>query len=133
MSVFVYDYDYNCTSPEHLEDTHEKMFKAIREKYPNLPIIIMTAPKWLLTDDFKKRRDIIEKTYKNAVMQGDENVYFLDGAELMKLCKNDGTVDNCHPNDFGFASMAEAIGNVIRKIWADDKTVEEVKSQEGIL
>ena len=31
MSVFVYDYDHNAPTPEHLLDTHEKMFKAIKK------------------------------------------------------------------------------------------------------
>lgn len=116
MSVFVYDYDHNAPSAEHLGKTHEKMFKAIREENPDLPIIMMSAPKWILTDGWKKRRDIIEATYKNAVAAGDKNVYFLDGTELMGLCENNGSVDNCHPNDLGFASMAKAVGDVIEKI-----------------
>ena len=27
-----------------------------------------------------------------------------------------GTVDDCHPTDFGFASMAQAVGDVLEKI-----------------
>ena len=46
MSAFVYDYDYNAPSAEHLQATHEKMFKIIREKQPNLPIVILSAPKY---------------------------------------------------------------------------------------
>ena len=117
MSIFVYDYDHNAPDKEHLKKTHEKMFKAIRLSNPNLPIIIMSAPKWVLTKEWKERRDIIEQTYKNAISAGDKNVYFLDGSDLMRLCENHGTVDNCHPNDFGFVSMAKAVGDVIEKIW----------------
>lgn len=117
MSIFVYDYDHNAPSVEHLENTHEKMFKAIREIHPDLPIIMMSAPRWFLNDTMQKRRDIIEKTYKNAVAAGDKNVYFLDNRKLMALCENNGTVDNCHPTDLGFFSMAKAVGDVIEKIW----------------
>ena len=116
MSIFVYDYDYNSPSNEHLAKTHEKMFKAIREKNPLLPVIIMSRPKHFLTEEEKTRRDIIETTYLNAVSAGDENVYFIDGAALTELCKDSGTVDNCHPTDFGFASMAKALTGVIRSI-----------------
>ena len=63
MSLFVYDYDHNAPSVEHLNNTHEKMFKAIREKHPLLPIIIMSRPKYYLTDEEKIRRNIIETTY----------------------------------------------------------------------
>ena len=117
MSVFVYDYDYNTNSVEHLKETHEKMFLAIREAHPDIPIIIMTAPKWKAFGVMKERRDIIETTYKNAVAAGDKNVYFLDGDDLMRLCENNGTVDNCHPTDFGFASMGKAVCEVFEKFW----------------
>lgn len=116
MSVFVYDYDHNAPTVEHLEKTHEKMFKAIRSKHPELPIIMMNRPKYYLTDEQKARKNIIETTYKNALNAGDKNVYFIDNIALTKLCKNEGTVDNCHPTDYGFASMAQAIINVLKEI-----------------
>lgn len=109
MSLFVLDYDHNAPSKEHLLKTHEKMFKAVREKHPLIPIIIMSRPKHFLTDDEKQRCDIIEATYKNAVLAGDKNVYFIDGPKLTELCKDEGLVDGVHPTDFGFASMANAI------------------------
>ncbi len=112
MSVFVYDYDYNATV-EHLEKTHEKMFKTIREQHPSIPVIMMSRPKHFLTQEEEIRRNIIQTTYNNAVSAGDENVYFLDGKALTELCKDSGTVDNVHPTDFGFASMAKALSEVI--------------------
>jgi len=113
MSAFVYDYDHNSPSVEHLEITHGKMFRTIREKNPLLPIIVMSRPKHFLTEEEKVRRDIIKKTYLDAVSSGDKNVYFIDGKALTELCKDSGTVDNCHPTDFGFASMAKALIDVI--------------------
>ena len=115
MSLFVYDYDYNAPSAEHLKNTHEKMFKAIREANPELPVIMMSRPKLYLSEEEKERRNIIETTYRNAVSAGDKNVYFIDGKALCELCGNDGTVDGCHPTDYGFASMARAVGDVIEK------------------
>ncbi len=116
MSVFVYDYDYNAPSVEHLENTHERMFRIIREKQPLLPVIIMSRPKYFLTDDEKERRRVIETTYRNAISAGDKNVYFIDGGALPELCENSRTVDGCRPTDFGFASMAKAVGDVVEKI-----------------
>jgi len=113
MSLFVQDYDHNAPTPEHLEATHEKLFKAVRSANPDMPIILMSRPKNILTPEEEKRRAIVEATYKNALASGDANVYFLDGAALTAFCGNDGTVDNCHPTDFGFASMAKAVCSVI--------------------
>ncbi len=113
MEIFVYDYDHNAPSPEYLSETHEKMFLEIRKAQPNLPIIIMSAPS---LDWDKKRIAIIKKTYDNAVSAGDKNIYFLDGKTLMKNTANDGTVDMCHPNDFGFRAMSKAVISVISDI-----------------
>ncbi|MBE7051932.1 MAG: hypothetical protein E7395_05115 [Ruminococcaceae bacterium] len=115
MSLFVLDYDYNAPSPEHLNNTHEKLFKAVRENHKDIPIIIMSRPRFYLTPEEELRRSIVETTYKNALASGDKNVYFLDGKKLCELCGNEGNVDGCHPTDFGFASMAKAVGDVIEK------------------
>ncbi len=116
MSLFVYDYDHNAPTVEHLANTHEKMFKAIRSENPELPIVMMSRPKFKLTEEEQQRLNIIETTYKNALSSGDKNVYFINGKMLTELCGNEGTVDDCHPTDFGFASMAKALGDVIENI-----------------
>lgn len=116
MSLFVYDYDHNAPTLEHLENTHERMFKIIREKNSNLPIIMLSRPKYRLTDDEEKRFEIIEKTYKNAKANDDRNVYLIKGTKLMEIAKFEGTVDNCHPNDLGFYSMAQALIPEIKDI-----------------
>ena len=115
MSVFVYDYDHNAPTVEHLSDTHEKMFKEIRKENPDLPVIFMSRPKFYLDDEEKERFDIIKTTCENALVAGDKNVYFISGVELMTMAGNEGTVDNCHPNDLGFASMAKVLGDEIEK------------------
>jgi len=116
MSVFVYDYDHNAPTVEHLLKTHEKMFKIIREKNPDLPIIMMSRPKFSLTQKEELRLDAIKLTYNNAKQNGDKNVYLIDGKTLMSLAENEGTVDNSHPNDLGFASMANALTDVLKQI-----------------
>lgn len=115
MSVFVYDYDHNAHTIDNLEKTYERMFKKIREANPDLPIIMMNRPKYYLTDAEKTRKEIIETTYKNALNAGDKNVYYIDNIALTKLCKDLGTVDNCHPTDFGFYSIAEALILVLKE------------------
>lgn len=116
MSVFVYDYDHNAPSVEHLRKTHEKMFKIIREQNPELPVIMMSRPRCFLNEQEKERFEIIRKTYTDAVAKGDKNVYLIDGKTLMKDTENDGTVDDAHPNDLGFYSMAKAVGDVLKNI-----------------
>ena len=116
MSAFVYDYDHNAPSVEHLKNTHEKMFKKVRKMHPELPIIMMSRPKIYLKDEEKMRLEVIKETYNNAIKNGDKNVYLIEGKELMKMAENDGTVDGGHPTDFGFASMAKSLGDLLEKI-----------------
>jgi hypothetical protein len=115
MSLFVYDYDHNAPDVEHLEATHERMFKTIREKNPDLPIIMMSRPKLHLDTHELKRLEIIKKTYDNAIANGDKNAYFIDGRDLCKVCGNEGTVDGCHPTDLGFFSMAKELCDFIEE------------------
>lgn len=117
MSIFVYDYDYNAPSVEHLQNTHASMFRRIRQKNPLLPIIMVSRPQPNPTAEELQRRDIIKSTYQDALASGDKNVYFIDGSAMLQQFGGDsGTVDNCHPNDLGFMCMARSIGNVVEEI-----------------
>ncbi len=116
-SVLVLDYDHNAPTAEFLAKTHEKFFRLIRERKPELPVVMLSAPNFFWMSEAEKRRDIIKKTYENAVSAGDRNVYFIDGSSFfskkeMHFC----TTDTIHPNDYGFHKMAEKIEPVLREI-----------------
>lgn len=118
MSVFVYDYDHNAPTASFLEETHEGFFKMFRQAKPDTPVIMMSRPKYYLTEDDILRRDIIRKTYENAVNSGDKNVYFIDGSSLMDdFIKDNGTVDGCHPTDSGFACMAKRLSAELERFF----------------
>ena len=119
MKIFVMDYDHNAPNPDYLEKTHKPMFDAIRAKHPSLPIVLVTRPIFHVDRDTELRAAVVRKTYETALDDGDKNVYFVDGVKTMHLFgdDNDGPlVDAWHPNDFGFALMAKAIGDVIGEI-----------------
>ena len=116
MQIFFMDYDYNARNPEELLATHERFYKIIREKHPDLPIIMATKPDYSIKDA-KERKAIIRRTYRNAIKNGDKNVYFIDGERVMrKYAGTDGTVEGTHPNDFGFRALAKGFGDVIKKV-----------------
>ena len=114
-SLFFLDYDHNAPTVEHLAATHERLFLAFRKTHPDTPVIMMTRPKLKLSAEEVQRRAVVETTYKNALAHGDKNVYFIDGTALTVLCGNEGTVDSCHPTDYGFASMAKALIELIER------------------
>ena len=116
MSAFVYDYDFNAATVDELRKTHENMFRIIRESHPELPIVILPRPRFSPSAEDKERLAVIRQTYENAKANGDEHVYFLDGTALMAYAENDGTVDGTHPNDWGFASMARTLGDMLPHI-----------------
>lgn len=117
-SILVMDYDHNSPSAEHLQQTHEPFFKRIREHDSKLPVVLLTRPNFDY-GDAPIRREIIRKTYQNAVEKNDKNVYFIDGEMLFGTDNRDAcTADTIHPNDLGMYRMAKCICPVIQKILA---------------
>ena len=117
MKIFVLDYDHNAPSVEELLATHEPFYKTVREKHPDLPIIIATRPECAMisTEEAKERKAIIRRTYLNAKRCKD-NVYFIDGEKIMrKYAGADGTVEGIHPNDLGFRGIANGYGKIIKE------------------
>lgn len=120
MSMFVYDYDHNAPDVEHLKNTHEKMFCAVRKAHPDVPVIFMSRPNFDTNRaDAAPRRAVIFETYRNALEAGDHNVYLVDGERLFGGdCRDGCTVDGCHPNDLGFYRMADAVGATMEIIYS---------------
>lgn len=122
MSAFVCDYDHNAPTVEHLRATHEKLYRKIRAAHPDIPIILISKPDFSQCIKYTsylhnaQRRAVILDTYRNAYNSGDKNVYLIDGEGIFNGPYEDMcTVDGCHPNDLGFALMADAVENTIRR------------------
>ena len=111
MSAFISDYDHNSPSREHLSATHYKMYEKIRAAHPDIPYIMLS--KCDLDNSYDAnlaRREVVYESFCRARANGDKNVYYIDGASIFRgPYQNMCTVDSCHPNDLGFALMADAI------------------------
>ena len=118
MSVFVYDYDYNAPTVEHLAETHEPFFRIIRERHPELPVIMLSRPNYASDPaESEQRAAIIRRTYENARGRGDRNVYFICGKDYFTCTDVHAcTVDRTHPNDLGFYLMAKKIREVLEPL-----------------
>ena len=117
MTAFVYDYDHNAPTPDYYRATHERMFRIIRQAQPDLPIIMMSRPKFHLSPEEQERVKIMMQTYENAVAAGDRHVYCIKGEDLLSEdIRENALVDNCHPTDGGFASIAKVLEAKLRKI-----------------
>lgn len=117
MSLFVCDYDHNAPSVDHLVNTHEKLYRAVRKTHPSTPILFLTRPKYHLNNDEVRRLNVVRTTYEKALNEGDKNVYFITGPELMnEQAWESGLVDNTHPNDCGFVSMGYKVSEAVKEI-----------------
>lgn len=118
LSCFVMDYDHNAPTLEHLMKTHEPFFKIIRERRPELPVVMVSRPSsgWLPAEADAMRRDVVMQTYINARHNGDKNVYFVDGTRFFdETSREMVSVDKSHPTDLGFYMMTKAILPVLRQ------------------
>ena len=117
MSVFVYDYDHNAPTTEHLAATHYKGYKKVRDAHPDMPIIMMTRPKYHIVEFEKERNAVVRETFGRAISEGDKKVYFIDGRELLDPEMIEWSlVDNCHPADCGFFGMAKRISPLLKNL-----------------
>lgn len=104
MSAFVCGYDHNAPTLTHLERTHLPLVQAVRERHPDIPIVLFGRPKAALNAEEQARRKVIENTC--AAVNG----IFIPNEELIPPAISPwATVDGVHPNDLGFYHMATAI------------------------
>lgn len=118
MSLFVMDYDHNAPDAAHLEATHEKFFRIVRQAQPALPIALISKPDFDMDPEANAaRREVIRRTFEHALAEGDTRVRFIDGETLFGTTeRRDCLVDGTHPNDLGFRRMADAITPVLREL-----------------
>lgn len=118
MSVFVSDYDHNAPTVDYLRNTHLRLYQIIREKQPDIPYIMISKPDIVSPNSYGtnlERRQVVIDTFRYAREHGDNNVYYIDGAGFFRGPYSEmATVDGCHPNDLGFALMADVIENEIK-------------------
>ena len=125
MCAFVMDYDHNA-GLQQLKDTHYKLYKAVREAQPDLPIIMVSRPIFTPeyantpSDEDEDRIKTIESTYKKAKAAGDKNVYFINGYEDFFPMQDEladlYSSDMRHPNDTGMYYMGLAIYEVLAPV-----------------
>lgn len=116
MCAFVLAYDHNARDPEQLMRTHEPFFMTVRDANPDLPILIMSRPQFVQSEDRDRRFEVIKQTYDNAVARGDKNVYLIPGWSFFDEVEGDYTVDGVHPTDLGFHYMARGIAAQLSEI-----------------
>ncbi|SHE13877.1 Uncharacterised protein [Chlamydia abortus] len=123
---YILDYEANSVSPEKLRETLPEFIRILREKHPEVPIIVVSRIQYSM-DRFDSRlnanrlanlefqRQTVEQLREN----GDRRIHFYDGSALLGDRYHECTVDGIHPTDLGFLLMADGLNPFIREVLAE--------------
>lgn len=122
-SMLIMEYDHNAPNAEYLRKTHYPFYQTVRRLRPDMPIIMVSKHDYYICSYYVKsqkenveRRKVVIESYERAKAEGDKNVYFIDGKDLLKgTNREDCTADGVHPNDLGFYRMAQKFIKFIKK------------------
>ena len=90
MAAFVFDYDHNSPSVEHLAATHGEMFRRVRAAHPQLPILLLSRPKYFLNAEERQR---LFQSSQSAI--NEEKIAIKQG-----MSRNSSTLDKLYGNMF---------------------------------
>lgn len=121
-SCFVIDAGQNNTVEE-LQERYRPFIDILRQAHPNIPLLATTpifynAELWSQThiQTVTQKRQIISDTIWNRMGEGDLNLHLLEAKDYLGDTFTDGAVDGGHPNDLGFAHMADTLGQKLAQI-----------------
>jgi len=112
-SLYILDCLWNMTD-ELVRDRVEPFVRYLRSKRPETPILLVEDSKYNYSSPSPKSK-ILMGIYEKMQKEGLENIYFLEGKELLGS-DGEGTVDGVHPNDIGFQRHAKEFIRVIKGI-----------------
>ncbi|MEO6906387.1 MAG: SGNH/GDSL hydrolase family protein [Abditibacteriaceae bacterium] len=124
-ACYVLDYDANVPNAEAMQNTLPEFIRILREDHPVTPILVIsrvpTADEFYNVAGVENRLSkakVQRETVARLQSQGDQNISFLDGAEMMSDAYREGTVDGGHPTDLGFWLTANALEPILKKLLA---------------
>lgn len=122
-SLIVLDYWANPSS-ELFEKTLPDFVDIIRKKHQVTPIILISPFYSIgLTDSQNKKRKIALNFVKKRKENGDKNIYYVDGRDMLSKKQSFGLVDGRHLNSLGFWFVANGLEEKIRKILPLDRSI----------
>jgi len=91
---------------------YEPFIRNLRAKRPGVPIVMAEQCDVYCTGASEKDQ-FIRKLYEKLIAEGWKNLVYLPKTD-MYTGDLEGTVDGCHPNDWGMMSMAKAFGPAVK-------------------
>jgi lysophospholipase L1-like esterase len=122
-SCFVLDFSQNNDSVESLRENYLPFINVLRSRHPQTPIICVTPIYWTPElpgaargNIHESMREVIREAVKTRIGSGDNNIYLVEGYELLGPEQGDGLTDGLHPNTLGFYWMANGLESYIKNI-----------------
>lgn len=117
--LFILDCAANPT-PQQIADRTENFVRLIREKHPDVPIVMIESVVRETGNFDQKVQKMVsdqnrnfQNAYARLVKDGMQKLYLIKGDDLLGH-DHEGTIDGTHPNDLGFDRMIQVIEPKIR-------------------
>jgi lysophospholipase L1-like esterase len=120
-SIYVVDSVGNMDA-ELMEQRYEKFVKILREKKPDIPVVLMTKIHFAkeiepeIAGEYDRLHIPLFATYKTLKGQGDDKVYLFDCGAIILSGHDHPTADGVHLNDLGFKMVADELAPFLGKI-----------------
>ena len=111
-SCYVLDCLWNM-GDQLVKANYEKFIRNLRAKRPDVPIVMAEQCDVYMNGPCEKDR-YMRRLYERLVAEGWKNLVYLPKTGMYNGDR-EGTVDGCHPNDWGMMSMAKAFGVAVRE------------------
>lgn len=137
-ACFVVDVGQNTTAAQ-LRERFPPFVDILRKAQPQIPVLATTpifynAELWSkeIFEVNKRRRAIIKNAIEARRRLGDSQVYCLGYKDYYGGDFTDGSVDGGHPNDLGFAIMAENLGDPLMELLAPQLLMRKRATRPGV-
>ncbi len=95
-----------------VEENYEPFIRNLRSKRPGIPIV-MAGQCNVRNDEPNAKERFVKALYDRLVAEGWGDLVFLPGPGMFAY-DSEGSVDGCHPNDYGMMSLARAYGTAVK-------------------
>ncbi|MFI4912608.1 MAG: SGNH/GDSL hydrolase family protein [Sedimentisphaeraceae bacterium JB056] len=120
-SVYIVDSVANMET-DLMDQRYEKFVRILREKRPEIPVILMTKIHFAFEIDpdaragYDRQHKALFATYKKLKEEGDDNVYLFDTGQIIKPGGDHPTVDGIHMTDVGYQMVAKELVPFVKEI-----------------
>jgi len=105
--------DYSSRRGRNVDQNYEPFIRNLRAKRPGVPIVMAEMCDVYCGEPNSKDR-CVKRLYDKLVAEGWKDLVYLPKS-AMYTDDLEGTVDGCHPNDWGMKHLAKAFGDAVAR------------------